>query len=245
MSNQTTANQQPRTEAQTNASRTNGSKSLGPVTVEGKAKVKSNRLAHGFRATTVPLATEDRAAYATHHDAYIARYNPIDKVEHDLVGLLATNMWQVMRMTSIEVALFDIEICGIEDELRRDWVGMDEWGRLALAFKKSAGDNALELLRRYKSTAERAYHRALQAIEDIHRNRPIPHPNVEEINSTVQTQQADTSLDSNDNAPPSQPAHTGNPLPFLIPSRRDADPAVDQLEATAQIEPVPEPNPKS
>ena len=164
----------PRSAAQLAASRANGTKSLGPKSPNGKAKVSSSRISHGFRANNIPLANENRDAYAEHLDAYLARYTPIDKVELDLVGLLATNMWQLMRINSMEVALFDLEMCGVEPEVHRDYKTMDEYGRLALAFKKSTGDKALELIRRYKSTADRAYHRALQALEQIQKDRTPP-----------------------------------------------------------------------
>ena len=140
-----------------------------PTSIEGKANVATNRMVHGFRSQTVALATEDHSAYNDHLAAYVARYNPQDKPESDLVGLAASNMWQVMRITAIESALFDLEISGIENELHRDFEQMDEYGRLALSFKKANGENGLELLRRYKATAERAYHRAWKALEEIKR----------------------------------------------------------------------------
>ena len=167
----------------------NGAKSKGPVTPTGKCSVSHNRMTHGFRANSIPLHTEDRAAYDAHLTAYLTRYTPTDKVEEDLVGLLASNMWQLMRNNSIEVALFDLEISGVKCELEGVFETMDEFGRLALAFKKSAGDNALELLRRYKSTTERAYHRALQALEQMQRDRQSQ-PKPENL-SAVQTQAAD------------------------------------------------------
>ena len=157
--------------AQAAAARANGAKSLGPTTPEGRAKLGGNRMTHGFRAASVSLANENRADYDAHLDEYLKRYAPIDKVETDLVGLCALNMWHLMRMNSIEVSLFDLEMSGLDAEMSRDFKTIDEWGRLALAFKKSAGDNALELLRRYKSSAERAYHRSFQALEQIKKDR--------------------------------------------------------------------------
>ena len=162
--------------AQAAAARTNGAKSSGPTSPEGQLTARSNRITHGFRSTTMALVNENPDGYAEHLDAYLARYSPIDKLELDLVGLLATNMWQVMRINSIEVALFDLEINNNEDHINRHYENVDEYGRIALAFKNSAGNNALEVLRRYKSTAERAYHRALQTIEKLHRNRPQNNP---------------------------------------------------------------------
>jgi hypothetical protein len=156
-----------RSQAQIAASRANGAQSKGPVTEEGKAIVSMNRMTHGFRSNSITLSNEDHVAYDQHLDAYLTRYNPIDKTEEDLVGLLASSMWQIMRNNSIELSLFELEIAGVVASEEAKYEGMDEYGLLALAFKKSAGDNALELLRRYKSTAERSYHRALQALEQL------------------------------------------------------------------------------
>ena len=224
------ASKKSRSAAQSSASRANGAKSQGPATSAGKAKVSSNRMSHGFRANNIPLANENREAYTTHHEAYIARYTPIDKVEDDLVGLLATNMWQLMRINSMEVALFDLEMAALEPEIARDYKTMDEYGRLALAFKKSAGDNALELLRRYKSTAERAYHRALQAIEQIQKDRTPPKTAHEENKTTVQTQESPQTSVAKHLLPlcPApgirsipQPVATGS-TPLPTPARKDA-----------------------
>jgi len=165
-----------RTPAQAEASRLNGAKSKGPTSTTGQTTAKSNRMVHGFRANLIGLATENYTALDEHIDRYKARYTPIDQVEDDLVGLLATNMWQLMRINSVEVALFEIEMAGIDDQVSRDYDNVDEYGRLALAFKKSAGENVFELLRRYKSTTERAYHRSLEALEKIRKERPTPPP---------------------------------------------------------------------
>jgi hypothetical protein len=85
----------PRTEAQIAASRANGALSVGRKSPEGIAKSALNSITHGFRAKFIALNNENREAYTAHLDAYIARYSPADKVEDDLVGLLATNMWQL------------------------------------------------------------------------------------------------------------------------------------------------------
>ena len=184
------SNSKERSPAQIEASRANGAQSKGPKTPEGKAKSSRNRMAHGFRANCIPLTTESRAAYAEHLDAYMRRYAPADKVEEDLVGLTASNMWNVMRMSAIETALLDFEISGVDvHSIEETYENMDEPGRLALAFKKTAGDNALETLRRYKSFTERAFHRAFQAVEQIRKERTAPPPaEPPKTESTVRTQ---------------------------------------------------------
>ena len=130
----TNSNKPPRTPDQINASRANGSKPLGPTTPQGKLRVSRNRMIHGFRSQFICLTKEDKSAYDDHLNAYLAVYTPANKVEADLIGLLASSMWQFMRYKSVEVALCDLEACNLdEEELRLDWLGMDAYGRLALA----------------------------------------------------------------------------------------------------------------
>ena len=121
-------------------------------------------------------------------------------------------MWQLMRNNSIEVALFDLEIAGLDQEVGGTYQAMDQYGRLALAFKKSAGDNALELLRRYKATAERAYHRAFQALEQIQKDRKSQQP---ENLSTVQTRETPPPERIPLNQPASELAQTGTDGPEM------------------------------
>jgi len=186
---------QARTPAQILASQINGSKSIGAITKEGKRAIANNRMTHGFRSNAIVLSNEDAATYNSHLDQYLMRYAPKDKVEEDLVGLLASSMWQIMRNSSIELAFFELELAGIISDLDPRVKRIDQYGLLAMAFKRSAGDNAIELLRRYKTTSERAYHRALQAIEKIQKDRPAQQPEPQpEIPATVPTREPDPPL---------------------------------------------------
>ena len=148
---------QQRSPLQAEQSRVNGSLSHGPITMVGKCRVSNNRMTHGFRSYHVVLSNEDREAYDQHLDAYLNRYNPADKVEEDLVGLLASSMGQLMGMNSVEVALIDIELCGIDRDIPAHFLELDQYGRLALAFKKSAGGcrSSVPLLRIYERKARR------------------------------------------------------------------------------------------
>ena len=215
--------------AQAAAARANGAKSQGPTTPEGRAKLGGNRMTHGFRAASVSLANENRADYDAHLDEYLKRYAPIDKVETDLVGLCALNMWHLMRMNSIEVSLFDLEMSGLDAEMSRDFKTIDEWGRLALAFKKSAGDNALELLRRYKSSAERAYHRSFQALEQIKKDRATAVP------TAVATLEAPKDNSAAETQAPPQPAAQQPVTPTAQPAKPALCPRPINASATLPL----------
>ena len=133
----------PRSAAQTAASRLNGARSLGPITDPGKCKISKNRMTHGFRSGAITLNNEDRQAYDAHLDAYLRRYQPADKVEEDLVGLLASSMWLIMRNNSVELALLELEIAGIDDDIHGKYEAMDQYGRLALASKSQPATTPL------------------------------------------------------------------------------------------------------
>ena len=175
-------------------SRVNGAKSKGPTTPEGRASICKAKIVHGFRASTVATHNEDHPAYDAQLEAYLAHYTPANAVETDLVGLLALNMWEIKRMASVESALFDLEIDAMDNMIEGTFQRMNEFGRLALAFKKSSGDRAFDLLRRYKSTAERAFHKTFQALEKIRKERqtqqPVIVPGEEKTISTVEPEKA-------------------------------------------------------
>jgi hypothetical protein len=231
---------QPRSAAQIAASRANGSQSKGPKTEAGKAAASHNRVSHGFRASHVCLQNEDATAYEDHLAAYITRYAPIDKPETDLVGLLASSMWQIMRNNSIEVALFDIEISNLGDEIRRTYENMDEYGRIALAFKKANGDNALELLRRYRSTSERAYHRALQALEQIQKDRPSTGTAAAATTSQPRPPEKEKDAVRTQTPPPEAPGTRLRLVPnnTAMPAENDAHPASETTDSHSDHPPL-------
>ena len=215
----------------------NGAKSNGPSSATGKQASREAHIIHGFRSNTIAIHFEDKEAYGAHLDSYLARYQPIDKVESDLVGLLAINMFQVMRITSIESALFDLELAEIEADVEDKYELMNNYGRLALAFKRSAGENALQLLSRYKSTAERAYHRALQAIETIRKDRQtqqsVPAPAPEKPISTVEPEKTppDRTPPNIENAP-APPATSVQPVKTalqLVPKSANPSPTPSEV----------------
>jgi hypothetical protein len=156
-----------RSQPQIDASRANGAKSQGPTSPEGLERSSKNRLTHGFRSSTLTLSIEDKEEYDAHLAAYLKKYAPQDKTEEDLVGLAASSMWNYMRLSSVEVALLEHELENVDEWLERKHMSAEESERLALAFKRSAGSRALELVLRYKTTAERSFHRAIKALDQI------------------------------------------------------------------------------
>ncbi len=97
-----------RTPAQTLASRSNGARSKGPVTPEGKARASRNALKHGLCAMEhlvledeVPQDLEDLITHFTDE------VGATTEIEARLARRLAIAFWKGERAERIEVALFD------------------------------------------------------------------------------------------------------------------------------------------
>ena len=97
----------PRTEAQQNASRNNGTKSKGPVTAQGKYHSSQSALRHGLTATKFTLLNhEDPAQYIETMAAFIADFQPATKAELRLANL----DWRMERFTLMETSLFNLAV---------------------------------------------------------------------------------------------------------------------------------------
>src|SRR5436190_9378440 len=92
------------------SARTNGAKSRGPVTPEGKERSAMNGLRHGFAASKIVLATEDRPQFDAMREAFIEKHHPTDDVESSLVDEMAVANWRLQRIWAGEAAIFDRQI---------------------------------------------------------------------------------------------------------------------------------------
>jgi hypothetical protein len=92
---------------QIEANRRNALKSTGPTTPEGKQCSRRNALRHGLTAETVIAGLEGIEDYQAFEAAVIADYEAESAVERELVLRLASVLWRLRRVTSIETALFD------------------------------------------------------------------------------------------------------------------------------------------
>jgi hypothetical protein len=97
------------------ANRLNALKSAGPRTEEGKRVSRRNALRHGLTAETVIDALEDTEDYRAFEAMIISDYDAQTAVERELVLRLASLLWHLRRIISIETDLFQIQA-----ELLRD-----------------------------------------------------------------------------------------------------------------------------
>jgi hypothetical protein len=97
----------PRSPAQIEAARHNGSKARGPVTPEGKARSAMNALKHGLTSPEhILLEGEDEAAFTDLHRRLIEENEPENPTEASLVHRLAVTFWKQARADRLEAKLF-------------------------------------------------------------------------------------------------------------------------------------------
>ena len=94
---------------QIEANRRNALRSTGPRTEEGKRQSRRNALRHGLTAETVIDGLEDSEDYRAFEAAVIADYDAQTAVERELVLRLASLLWRLRRIISIETDLLRIQ----------------------------------------------------------------------------------------------------------------------------------------
>jgi hypothetical protein len=94
---------------QIEANRRNALRSTGPITEEGKRQSRRNALRHGLTTETVIDGLEDSEDYRAFEAAVIADYDARTAVERELVLRLASLLWRLRRIISIETDLLKIQ----------------------------------------------------------------------------------------------------------------------------------------
>jgi hypothetical protein len=97
------------TEKQIAANRANASKSSGPKSAIGKAKVSRNSTRHHLLAKSFLLKSECSARFKAFVESFYAEYNPITPTETALVDTMATARWRLIRMSNLEASIIDHE----------------------------------------------------------------------------------------------------------------------------------------
>src|SRR5580698_7699307 len=100
---------------QIEANRRNAHKSTGPISQEGKQRSRRYAIRHGLTAETVIGALEDAEDYKAFEAAIIADYDAQSAVERELVLRLASLLWRLRRVTTMETGLFEIQAEHLND----------------------------------------------------------------------------------------------------------------------------------
>ncbi len=153
------------------SARTNGAKSHGPVTEEGRKRSSMNALKHGLTAETVILVNEDEDEYNAVLEAYVHDLNPVGAVEMDLVVEMVNAKWRQRRLCLMESDLFDGQINSQKPELKKAYRSYTLATEHAYAFKTLTESGSLLSLSRLESRLERAYSHALKNLLQLQRLR--------------------------------------------------------------------------
>jgi hypothetical protein len=153
--------------------RTNGAKSHGPHTPEGKARSAANSRRHGLAAAAIVLPGESAGAFQLLLADYMDQFQPQTGVEADLVEVMAVARWRLRRLLAVEAHVFDLGLCRHQQEIDKEFNGMVHEDRLAWVFQNmSDNGNSLALLLRYEASINRSYDKALKQLHQFQSNRP-------------------------------------------------------------------------
>jgi hypothetical protein len=142
-----------RSQAQIEASRRNGARSRGPVTLQGKAVARLNSTRHGLLSQSVVMTGEDPAEFHALLQDFVRRLLPADNAELAYVEQMVSALWRLRRAEAIEVAILN-QIVGAP---------VDDPRLAALA----AATPDLERLRRYQQRLLRDHRRAAKDLADL------------------------------------------------------------------------------
>jgi hypothetical protein len=146
------------TPAQIAANRANAKRSTGPRSEAGKMASSRNNLRHGLCAKQIVLPGEKAADYEALRQELHSDYAPANTAEATLVDQIAEHTWRLQRVRRAETAMFE--------KLMRD---MDDDLAIARAIANPEGD--LDRIRRYEVTIERSYHRAIEQLRKLQKER--------------------------------------------------------------------------
>jgi hypothetical protein len=148
------------------AARANGAKSRGPKTPAGKQRSSQNALKHGLTARTLVLDNESGENFDQLSQEYLDQFQPVGRLETDLVQQMVSALWRQRRLWGIETALLDIEMDRREAEVDENFVNCDPEARRAIAFKELAEGGAMGLINRYETRLRRMFDRALRLLNE-------------------------------------------------------------------------------
>ena len=130
-------------------------KCTGPKTPEGKAQSSQNSTKHGCRAKKVLiLPDETREEYDELRDGWMAEFQPEGHQERRMVEKLILNDWLQLRA--------ERWLLQVEARVAEASTDATEWS--------AEQHHQVGLMQRYKTTAERAFYRAWNAVQGLRKD---------------------------------------------------------------------------
>ena len=144
-----------RSDKQIQASKTNGARSRGPITQQGKRNSSRNSTRHGLLTQAVVLEEESAHGFEKLLADFTHEYRPRTASQISLVETMAVARWRQFRVWQAQKTAMDRDIAAQERSVRRK-------ARALLALLGSESSTCRqEVLFRYEIAFERQFNRAL------------------------------------------------------------------------------------
>ncbi len=150
---------------------TTAAKCTGPVTEAGKAKMRDNALRHGLTSKHVVIKGEDPEEYEALRQDLLDDWKPADTQEEILVAQIAESAWRLMRVRRVETRTYDNYIL-VAEKLNAAGIAKcspDPDDQLTACFHSNS--KQFDNIRRYETTIERSYYRAITEIRKLQKER--------------------------------------------------------------------------
>jgi hypothetical protein len=157
-------------EKQIAANRRNASLPRGPMTEAARENTRENSIKHGLTARHIVLKHEDQTEYANLLQSITEEYQPHTPQEHRLADQIAQNYWRLLRCRRVETGTFDNRLDTLKRTLRIDpKAAIDNDQGLGICMSNHAHD--FDTLRRYETSIERAWYRAIRELKACQKER--------------------------------------------------------------------------
>ena len=153
------------------ASRTNGAKSKGPVTPQGKLNSSRNSTRHGLLAETIVLEAEHTGPFLEMVRELCEEHQPSTPTENMMLETIASARWRQDRIWEMQKTAFDYDIASSDSATGPPVV------RAVLALRNSPESvRTHELLLRYEIALDRQISRSLLRLQQLQdRRTSAPH----------------------------------------------------------------------
>ncbi len=156
------------------ASRRNGALSKGPITPEGKARSSRNAITHGCLAIDITFNDDEAQLFERIRDGYIARFEPRDQVEHDIVEEIVFAKWQMRQAWQYEKSLVTLKVVDDAELIDSTWDEISKMCRRSLAYSATFNDNKVVAnLQRYARSLAFQVERSIKMLMEL-KALPLP-----------------------------------------------------------------------
>jgi hypothetical protein len=197
-------------ELKSETARTNGAKSHGPKTPEGKETSSRNAIKHGMTTrSTILLKCENPDDFKAFLAEHIEIHQPVTAPEKELVHQMAVSRWRIRRFVCAETMLIDCEMIRNEAAVNKEFATNDADVHIAMAIRSLADESrCLSLMSRYEARHQRTHDKAYAALCELQKARasqptPPDNPSVSAVAPPVENKKSPNEPSA---PPPSSPA---------------------------------------